>query len=231
MKTSPAGAVAMAAALALGTAAAAPAPKTLRFNMTTAVDAQGMHINTEAKVWVKGQKARVETTDPRSGTPVVMLADGRQVRTLYPQQKRGDIRAIPGSGGGIKSPLDFLVAQLDQLTRGAKKLGRQRLDGHTCDIYERIENTPQGAASIKSWIARDTQPRLPIKVERNVQVRRPNVTVNQTLTTRISGIQSGIPVPDSLFVVPPGYKIVQAGGPGGPALPGMRPSGRPGAGP
>src|SRR5438045_3812716 len=100
---------AMAAVLAMGSAAAAPAPKTLRFNMTTAVDAQGMHINTEAKIWVKGQKARVETTDPRFGTPVVMLADGRRMRTLYPQRKQGDVRPIPGSESGDKSPLDFLV--------------------------------------------------------------------------------------------------------------------------
>ena len=83
---------------------------------------------------------------------------------------------------------------------------------------------------IKSWITRDIHPPLPVRVENKIQVQRPNVTVNQTQTTRISSIQTGIPLPDSLFVVPPGYKIVQAGAPGGPALPGMRP-GRPNAGP
>src|SRR2546430_13288104 len=109
MRMMPASAAAMAAALAIGAAAAAPAPKTLRFNMTTAIDAQGMHINTEAKIWVKGPRARVETTDPRGGIPVLMLSDGSQIRTLYPQQKRGTITAFPSGQNGPRNPLEFLV--------------------------------------------------------------------------------------------------------------------------
>jgi outer membrane lipoprotein-sorting protein len=216
-----AGGAAMAAALAMGAAVAAPAPKSLRFNMTTVIDAQGMHINTEAKIWVKGERARVETTDPRFGAPVLMLSDGRKIRTLYPQQKRGTVTAFPGDKSAAKNPLEFLVAKLDDVTHGAKKLGRQKLDGHTCDVYELTQNSPEGTKSIKSWIARDTRPRLPIKVERKVHEQRPNVTVNQTLTTLITGIRIGIPIPDSLFTVPPGYKIVEAGAPGGPVMPRM----------
>jgi len=74
--------------------------------------------------------------------------------------------------------------------------------------------------SIKSWIARDTQPAMAIKVEVKTQVHRPNATVNQAQTTRITGIRTGIPIPDSLFAVPPGYKIVQAGAPGSSTMQG-----------
>src|SRR5438093_9339831 len=105
MRTIPAGAAAVAAALAMGAAAAAaaPAPKTLRFTMTTATDAQGMHINVEAKIWVKGQKARAEANDPRTG-PVLILVNGSQIRTLFPQQKRGTMATLSTGKGGPKSP-------------------------------------------------------------------------------------------------------------------------------
>src|SRR5947199_274475 len=107
------GAPVFLAALLAGSAAAAPAPKTLKFNLTTITDAQGMHVNVEGKIWVKRQ----------------------------------------------------------------------------------------------------------------------NVTISQTQTTRISQVQSGVPIPDSLFAVPAGYKIVEAGQPGVPGLPGAPGMGRPGAGP
>lgn len=229
MRMIPAGAAALAAALAIGSAAAATAPKTMRFNMTTATDAQGMHINVEAKIWVKGQKARAEANDPRTG-PVLILVNGPQIRTLFPQQKRGTLATLSIGKGGPKNPWEFMVANVGQLTHGAKKVGQETIDGHPCDVYELTQHSQGSTMTVKSWITRDIKPALPARVENKIQVQRPNVTLNQTQTTRITGIQTGISIPDSLFAVPPGYKIVQAGAPGGPVLPGMRPSGHPGAG-
>jgi hypothetical protein len=230
LKLIPAGVAAMIATLAIGAAAGAAAPRTLRFTMTTVTEAQGMHVNVEAKIWVKGQKARAESNDPRTG-PVLILVNGPQIRTLFPKQKRGMISTMSMGKNAPKNPWEFMVANVGQLTRGARKVGQESIDGHPCDVYLLTHNSPGSKMSIKSWIARDLQPRMPVKVENKVQVQRPNVTVNQMQTTRITGIQSGIPISDSLFTVPSGYKIVQAGGPGGPVLPGMRPSGRPGMGP
>ena len=72
-----------------------------------------------------------------------------------------------------------------------------------------------------------TVPRPPVTLAQQQQAvqkltvnKTTNVTVNQTQTTRITGLQIGVPLPDSLFAVPPGYKIVQARGPGFGGLPG-----------
>jgi len=217
MRVMTASAAAMLMALAAGAATAAP--KTLKFNLITVTEAQGMHMNVEAKVWVKGGKARAETNDPRTG-PMLMLVDGPKTRYLFPQQRQGILKTAPAGKHGPGSPWEVLIASVSQLTHGAKKLGEETLGGYPCDIYELADHSPGQSMTIKSWITRTTQPRLPLKVENTLQVKRPNVTVNQTQTTRITGLQIGVPLPDSLFAVPPGYKIVQARGPGFGGLPG-----------
>src|SRR6266498_3248984 len=75
------GAAAGLALLLAGGVTAAPAPKTMVFNLTTVTDARGMHVNVPAKVWVKGQKARVEANEPMAG-PTIRLVNGSQVHTL-----------------------------------------------------------------------------------------------------------------------------------------------------
>ena len=59
------GASAVLAAVIVGAVTAAPAPKTLKFNLNTVTDAQGMHVDVTAKIWVKGQKARLDETEER----------------------------------------------------------------------------------------------------------------------------------------------------------------------
>lgn len=224
------GATIALAALLGGTARAAPAPQTMKFAMTTVADAQGMHMNIPAKVWVKGQKARLEIQEPVNGS-TVMLVDGTKVRQLFPQRKQGFVRTVTPGKNGPRNPLEYILASVDQLTRGAKKLGQQNLDGYACDIYEKSRSEQGRSMTLKSWITRTTQPRLPLKIEATMQVKRPNMIVNQTQSTRITGLQIGVPIADSLFAVPAGYKIVEAGGPGGPAGPGGPPGvpGLPGA--
>src|SRR3954454_11720725 len=72
------GAAAGLALLLAGTVTAAPAPKTIMLNLTTVTDAQGMHVNVGAKVWVKGDKARVEANEPMTG-PTIRLVNGPKV--------------------------------------------------------------------------------------------------------------------------------------------------------
>ena len=217
MRVMTAGAMAMAAVLAAGAVTAAP--KTLQCTMTTVTDAPGMHLNVEAKVWLKGQKARVETNGPVTGQ-MLMLADGPKIRRLYPQQKRGTVTTMEPGQHGPRSPWEVVIGSVSELSHGAKKLGQQKLDGYECDVYELTRRSPSQNQVIKSWITRTTQPRLPLKVEITSHVERPNAAVNLTQTTRITRFRIGIPLSDSLFAVPPGYKIVQASGPGLPGLPG-----------
>lgn len=217
MRVMTAGGAALAVALAARATVAAPAPKTLKCHVTTVTDAQGMHVNVEANVWVKGQKARVEAKDPVRGQ-VLVLMDGRQVRTLLPQQKRGTLVTFSGEKGH-RNPWEIAFANVEQLTRGAKKLGQAKLEGYTCDIYEATQNSPQATATIKSWITRGTQPRLPLKVEKSLRVHQPNMTVSQSETVRLTDVHFGVPIPDSLFAVPPGYKIEPARAAGAPGLP------------
>lgn len=217
--------------LLLGTTvAAAPAPKSLTFNMTTVTDAQGMHVNVTAKVWVKGDKARLETDQPMTGRMIV-LVDGAKVHQLFPQQKRGTVATIKTGKSGPKNPMEFIVANVGQLTRGAKKTGQQTIDGYPCDVYLQTQKSEGRSMTMKAWVTRTMQPRLPLKVESTVQVKRPNMTVKQSQTTRITGIKRGVAIPDSLFKVPTGYKIVAAGAPGVPGVPGPSGLGSPGGRP
>jgi hypothetical protein len=223
MRVMTAGAAILIGVLAAGTVTAAP--QTLQFTMTTVTDAQGMHMNVEAKIWVKGQKARVETNSPFTGQ-VLMLTDGTTVRYLYPQQKRGTVTTLNPGPHGPRNPWELVIGSVSELTHGAKKQGEEKLGGYSCDVYELTRRSPSQSQIVKSWITRTTQPRLPLKVEISAHVKRPNMTVNQTQTTRITGLKIGMPLPNSLFAVPPGYKIVQSNGPG---LPGLR--GAPGPSP
>jgi hypothetical protein len=124
-----------------------------------------------------------------------------------------------------------MVANVGVLVKGAKKVGQQKLDGFTCDVYQKSESREGRSMTLKSWITRGTQPRLPIKVLMTMNIKRPNMTMQQTQTTRMTGIKMGVPIADSLFKVPSGYKIVQSqnpgmlGVPGGPGMggPGTRP--------
>jgi outer membrane lipoprotein-sorting protein len=211
----------------VGIAGAAPAPKTLTFNLTTIIDAQGMHVNTTDKVWVKGQRARFEGNEPMTG-PTVRLVNGARVHILFPQQKRGTVTTIQTAKNGPKDPMEFLRANVAELTRTAKKTGQQTLDGFPCDIYQLTRKQEGRTLTLKAWVSRTTQPRLPLKVENTLQVRRPNMSVTQSQTTRITNLKLGVPIPDSLFEVPPGYKIVEGGGPGMPGLPGAPGAGVPG---
>jgi hypothetical protein len=217
MRVLTASAAVMIVALAAGSVTAAT--KTLQFTMTTVTDAQGMHLNVEAKIWVKGQKARVETNGPVTGQ-VLLLADGSKLRYLYPQQKRGTVTTMKPGPHGPRNPWEVVIGSVSELTRGARKLGEEKLDGYLCDVYELARRSPAQNQTVKSWITRTTQPPLPLKVEITSHVKRPNATVNLTQTTRLTGLKIGMPLPNSLFAVPPGYKIVQASGPGLPGLPG-----------
>jgi hypothetical protein len=227
MRISTTGALLLLAALVVGAAAAAPAPKTLKFTMTTVTKAQGMNVNVQAKVWVKGQKVRAETNDPMRG-PVLLLVDGLKVRTLFPQRKQGMVTTVAAGKNGPSNPWEMIVANVGQLTRGAKKLGQEKVDGYLCDIYQKSQSESGRSATLKAWITRTTQPRLPIRVEMTQQVKRPNVTLKQTQLTRITNIQIGGRIPDSLFAVPAGYKIVEGGAPGVPGVPGGPGMGAPG---
>src|SRR5690349_7514072 len=102
MRLMTAGAAAMPGAVLAGAVAAAPAPKTMKFNMATTTDAQGMHMNVAAKIWVKGQKARIEAEDPRAG-PLLVLVDGPQIRTLFRQRKQGTLSTIQRGKNGPRN--------------------------------------------------------------------------------------------------------------------------------
>src|SRR3954465_15238785 len=106
--------------LLAGVVTAAPAPKSMKFNLSTTTDAQGMHMSVDAKVWVKGSKARIEVNAPTSG-PMLVLVDGTTVRTLFPQRKQGTISTMPAGKGAPKNPWEFMVANVDQLTHNGKK--------------------------------------------------------------------------------------------------------------
>src|SRR5687767_11526145 len=108
MRRMTAGAAAVLVASLAGATLAAPAPRTMMFNMTTVTDAEGMHVNIQGKVWVKGQKARFETNNPMSG-PMIVLVNGSRVHRLFPQRKQAMVATIDTGKEGPKNPWDFMI--------------------------------------------------------------------------------------------------------------------------
>jgi outer membrane lipoprotein-sorting protein len=193
--------------------AAAP-PMSARFEVVTLEEGQGGQITVTSKVWVKGNKVRVEVKHPLMGE-MNLIADGKNIYQIAPAQKQATKTDQMKATGG-RQPWQMFVANVDQLREKSRKVGSEQIEGHLCDIYLRQEGGNGGSASVRSWITRSLKPPMPLKVVRKVSMQRPNASITRTTTVRMRKVELNVSLPDSLFVLPSGYKVVE----GAPSLPG-----------
>jgi hypothetical protein len=208
-----AGAAALFAACGVAAGAAAP-PLSARFEVVTLEQGQGGQITVTSKVWVKGNKVRVEVKHPLMGD-MSLIADGKNIYQIAPAQKQATKSDQMKATGG-RQPWQMFVANVDQLKQKARRVGSEQIEGHLCDIYLRQEKGSGNSASVRAWITRTLKPAMPLKVVRKVSVQRPNASFTRTTTVRMRKVELNVLLPESLFVLPAGYKVVE----GAPTLPG-----------
>jgi outer membrane lipoprotein-sorting protein len=225
------GALALAVLFGVGGAAqGAPATglQSAQFEVLSLAQGQGGQVTVTSKIWVKGKKARVEVSNPLAGEMIV-IADGKTLYQLHPAQKQA-VRTDQAKATGGRDPWQIFVANVEQLRRGARKQGTERVEGYLCDIYTRSDSSQGRSASLRAWITRSLRPPLPLKVVREMKIRRPNANITESLTIRVRNLRLNVPVADRLFTLPQGYRVVE-GPPSMPGGGGMAPGmGMPGGG-
>jgi outer membrane lipoprotein-sorting protein len=186
--------------------AAAPL-RSAQFDVVSMMQGQGGQVTVTSKVWVKGNKARIELKHPLMGE-LDVIADGKYLYQISPSQKQATKTDQAKATGG-RDAWQMFVANVEQLRQGARKVGSETLEGYPCDIYARRQSGQGETASLRAWITRSLQPPLPLKVVRQVTIQRPNATLSQTQTVRIRRLRLNPAVPDSLFTLPKGVRVVE----------------------
>jgi outer membrane lipoprotein-sorting protein len=182
--------------------------------VVTLTEGQGGQITINSKVWVKGNKVRVEMKHPLMGE-MSLVADGKYIYQIDRARKQATKQDQMKATGG-RQPWQMFVANVEQLREKARKVGSESIDGYACDIYSRSEGDKEKSASVRAWITRTLKPPMPLKVVRKMTIQRPNAMLTETTTVRIRNLQLNPPLADSLFTLPAGTRIVE----GGPPLPG-----------
>jgi outer membrane lipoprotein-sorting protein len=194
-----------------------------QFDFIRQQEAQGANITMTGKVWIKGDKIRVEMKDPFMGEQL-WISDGKDLYLLSPQQKAGQKRPLPVTKGKRISILAQITGDVNELRSKGKKVGRETVEGVPCDVYIRSAAEQGTSESIKAWIAMVQDTPLPIKVVMKRSMSRPGAQMAQTHTFTIRNLKTNISVADAQFAVPKGYKLGTA--PGGGGLPGVPPPGQ-----
>jgi outer membrane lipoprotein-sorting protein len=193
-----------------------------QFDVVTQQQAQGANVTVTAKVWVKGDKARMESKHPMMGEQLVIV-DGTSFYLLSPSQKAGQKRPVPTRNGKKVSVLEWITADVNALRSKAKKTGRQTIEGIACDVYVGSEKREGSSSSIKAWIATVQNTVFPMKVEIKQSVNRPGASLASSQTMMVKNLRTNVSIPDSRFAVPKDYKIATSAQP----MPGIPRPGRP----
>jgi hypothetical protein len=156
-----------------------------------------------SKVWIKGDKKRVETfrtLGSWSGTSlqpmIVALADKEYEYAYYPSQQR--MLRIPRNVG-MEALCDRMVKK-----KSEARVGSEVVDGKTCDVY-RVINVVNvaGLAKVAMEVKESRWKGLVLK-----EVSRPaKSSAGDTLITRLKDVQLDVSIPDEKFVLPTGVKI------------------------
>ena len=198
---------------------AVPIPAALSFKITTRVGYKGggeapvPDQLIQATVWLRGDRARIETA--LGGSPSVVLFAPPYVYRLLPASKAGVSWRMDQNHGhamGSFSPQDLLRDPTNirtALTRGgATKQGSATLGGALCDVYV-SQNFREPGTTAKAWLRHSDL--LPVRLE--VGGGSYHVAASWSDYQRPRGLAA------SLFEPPANYKIRMAQGQ--PPLSGM----------
>jgi outer membrane lipoprotein-sorting protein len=164
----------------------------------------GSKFSQTARVEVKGNKARIETSNPQIGS-VVYLANEKGFYLYIPANK---VAQKQGFRGDVNSLLRVAFGRANEQLKAAKKVGTATVSGLPTDVYK------DAATGTVLYVARKPGFRLPVKT----------VITNEggTQTVTVSKIRTNLPLADARFAVPAGVRVMEStGAAGGMSLPGV----------
>jgi outer membrane lipoprotein-sorting protein len=215
----------MAAVGSLGLiCAAGAAGRSAQFTVTAVQSSPQGQVTMTSKVWVTESQARADLKHPLGGDMMVLLTDGA-VYQLSPKDKQGIKGKLPPEIKPGQDNFDRFIRSLafngSEVVKSAKKVGTGTVAGFPCDIYRQSETKQGSTRSIQVWMPQKMNPRFALKAIIETSVKKPGVSMKETLNVTLSNVKVNAPIPASVFAVPKGYKItegkVQAPGkPGGP---------------
>ncbi len=168
------------------------------------IDAGGLtKETTTSKVWIKGDKKRVETfrtLGAWSGTALqptsILFSDGEYEYAYYPAERR--MLRIPRALS-LESLSKRWVRQ-----RSEEKVGREVVDGKPCETYRLVSDVKvAGLATVKMEVHECRWRGLVLK-----SVSRPlGSSTGDTYITHLRDVRLNVPVPDEKFILPTGVRV------------------------
>jgi hypothetical protein len=169
------------------------------------IDARGStKETTTSKVWIKGDKRRVETfrtVGAWSGTALqptsILFSDGEYEYSYYPAQQRM-----------LRIDRDFGMEALSERwvrQRSEERVGSEVVDGKPCETYRLVNDVDvAGLATVKMEILECRWQGLVLK-----SVSRPiGSNTGETYITHLKDVRLNVPIPDEKFVLPKDVHVV-----------------------
>ncbi len=159
-----------------------------------------------SKVWIKGDKKRVETfrtLGAWSGTSlqpaIIVFSDRDYVYAYYPDRKR--IFRLPRAFS-----LEVLAEKWTK-KKSEVKIGTEVIDEKTCDVYRLVNDVNVGGlATVPMEVKESRWQGLVLKeISRTIGSSTADI-----LTTQLKDVQLDVAIPDEKFTLPPGVPIEDA---------------------
>lgn len=159
-----------------------------------------------SKVWIKGDKKRVETfrtLGAWSGTAlqpaIIVFSDRDYVYAYYPDQKRM-----------FRLPRAFsleVLAEKWTKKRSEAKIRTEVVDGKTCDVYHVVNDVNVGGLGTVAMEVQESrwQGLVLKEISRPIGSRTADI-----LTTQLKDVQLDVAIPDEKFVLPTDVRIEDA---------------------
>lgn len=156
------------------------------------------------KVFIKDKKMRMEMNTPGNTMVHIMLPEEKKTIMLMTKEKMYmEMTAANNPPSSDKEELEK-VATLEQL-------GTETINGYLCDKYQVIFHD-KNQGTMTQWYSKKL----------NFPIKMISKSPHGEVVTEYQNIKEG-PVPDSSFIIPPGYKQMPMAGMGGHGMPqGMR---------
>ncbi len=153
----------------------------------------GSKVTQTFRVEVKGNKARLDYSDPATGN-VQYLANEKGVFFVIPANKTAVKQNIKG---GVEQALQVAFAQANEQLKTAKKIGETTVNGMPADIFKDAGN------GTTIYVGKKPGFRLPLKTLIN------NEGGSRTIT--VTNIKINPTLAETRFALPKGMQIVDGG--------------------
>lgn len=192
--------IAAAVIVACGPAHSAPAPVAGVYEYEIEMSANGQPgQKMSQKIWVKGARIRRETQTPKGTQTVINAPDGMIV--LVPG--KNEAMKMPLPPGAAANATGAMFPDLAKVKK-MKKVGSEKVGTYMATIHEETmtmnkPGMPGGQNTTRFWVADGV--RVPVKISNK------NSMVQMTMT--LKSAQPNAAVPDSMFAVPKGTKVIE----------------------